>query len=335
MAHKAEIKTLLSDFESMHNSFAARTWAEAHHRISDIYGYKIRNQSDVEPNQVLFGGATIVIDGVTFTAHRSACAYDGVLDSNEDHYGTGLLIEGVTDIEDPHFGSLRPKNDHEARIYHMKPGTKVSAESTSISAFGVFVPAEIVERKARTYFDSEVDSEIQFTPFFDVRTLRGSGFYHLLVHLLTVLSKQPADVSNPLMNGVVSDLIASSMLSNLDCNLTPNPSQRELNCVSKSVKRAEDYMMAHANEPITLEILAQQAGCSGRALQNAFKTFRNKSPIAVLREIRLDSARLELLTANDTITGVAFKWGFSNLGRFAQLYRERFGELPSETLRMS
>ena len=29
----------------------------------------------------------------------------------------------------------------------------------------------------------------------------------------------------------------------------------------------------------------------------------------------------------------ALGWGFSHFGRFAQLYRERFGERPSETLR--
>ncbi len=335
MAQAAEIERALLAFENTHNSFAARTWAEADRRISDIYGYKIKNQSAGEPNRVLFGGATIAVDGVRFTTHRSSCAYEGVLNSNEDYYGTGLLIDGVTDIEDPQFGSLRPRHAHEARIYRMTSGTKVSADSSNISAFGVFIPAKIVEQKARCYFGDAADGNIQFTPFFDTRSPQGRGFHNLLVHLLTVLSSQHTDVLHPMMKGVLSDLIASSMLSNLECNLKQITAHREPSSVSKSVKRAEDFMMAHADEPITLEILAQHAGCSGRALQNAFKTHRQRSPIAILRDIRLDKARIDLLADSDTVTGVAYRWGFGNTGRFAQLYKNRFGELPSETLKTS
>ncbi|MEM8686059.1 MAG: helix-turn-helix transcriptional regulator [Pseudomonadota bacterium] len=332
MAQTANIEHLLSEFERTHGSFAARTWAEADRHISDIYGYKIKSQSTGEPNRVLFGGATIAVDGVRFTAHRSSCAYEGVFNGNEDHYGTGLLIKGVTDLQDPHFGTLRPRNEHEARMYHIRPGTRTSADSTSISAFGMLIPANIVVQKARTYFDDAVASEIRFKPIFDMRTPGGSGFQHLLVHLLTVLSRRPADILHPMMKGVVCDLIASTMLSNLECNLRPMKSQTAFTPVSRNVKRAEEYMMAHADQPITLEVLAQQVGCSGRALQNAFRTFRNKTPISVLREIRLDKARIDLIGKCDTITGVAYRWGFSNIGRFAQLYKDRFGELPSDTL---
>lgn len=34
-----------------------------------------------------------------------------------------------------------------------------------------------------------------------------------------------------------------------------------------------------------------------------------------------------------SVTDVAVRWGFFHLGRFAQQYRERFGVLPSETVR--
>ena len=334
MANTAEIEHLLSEFERKHVSFAARTWTEADRHISDIYGYKIKNRSADESPYALFGGATVMIDGVRFTAHRSSCAYEGVLNGNEDHYGTGLLVEGVTDIEDPHFGSLRPRNEHEARIYHMTPGTKVSAENTNISAFGVFIPAKIVEQKARVYFDDAVATKIQFSPFFDTRTPKGRGFHHLLVHLLAALSNQPTNVLHPMMNGVLSDLIASTMLSSLDSTLSDKNNKSAFAPVSRNVKRAEDYMRAHADEPITLEILAKQVGCSGRALQNAFKTFRNKTPMSVLREIRLDRARMDLIAQSDTVTGVAYRWGFGNPGRFAQFYKAQFGELPSDTLGM-
>jgi AraC family ethanolamine operon transcriptional activator len=37
--------------------------------------------------------------------------------------------------------------------------------------------------------------------------------------------------------------------------------------------------------------------------------------------------------SSETVTEVAFRWGFWHLSRFAREYRSMFGESPSETLR--
>jgi AraC-like DNA-binding protein len=34
-----------------------------------------------------------------------------------------------------------------------------------------------------------------------------------------------------------------------------------------------------------------------------------------------------------SVTDIALRWGFNHLGRFSQLYRERYGEKPLATLR--
>jgi transcriptional regulator GlxA family with amidase domain len=39
--------------------------------------------------------------------------------------------------------------------------------------------------------------------------------------------------------------------------------------------------------------------------------------------------------AGQTTTSIAYECGFGHLGNFAQVYRSRFGESPSETLRRS
>jgi transcriptional regulator GlxA family with amidase domain len=53
--------------------------------------------------------------------------------------------------------------------------------------------------------------------------------------------------------------------------------------------------------------------------------------------VRLERARNLLLKPDDTasVTGIALLCGFSNLGHFANAYRNRFGELPSQTLHRS
>lgn len=56
------------------------------------------------------------------------------------------------------------------------------------------------------------------------------------------------------------------------------------------------------------------------------------SPMQYLRGVRLDRAREDLQAGVGTVSDIAYQWGFTNLGRFARAYRERFGELPSDTL---
>jgi transcriptional regulator GlxA family with amidase domain len=59
------------------------------------------------------------------------------------------------------------------------------------------------------------------------------------------------------------------------------------------------------------------------------------SPTAHLRRVRLDRVRAELSAARPgtTVSDVAYRWGFTHLGRFAGAYAKRFGEPPSTTLR--
>lgn len=104
--------------------------------------------------------------------------------------------------------------------------------------------------------------------------------------------------------------------------------------VPRQVKRVEDYIHAHADQPITMRDLAEVAGVSARSIHHAFRRYRGYSPKALLKSVRLDRARERLLTADrgETVTGIAFDCGFEHLGRFSAAYAKRFGEPPSQTL---
>jgi transcriptional regulator GlxA family with amidase domain len=75
---------------------------------------------------------------------------------------------------------------------------------------------------------------------------------------------------------------------------------------------------------------------SVRGLHAAFQRELGVSPMAHLRRLRLDHARAELLHGSARtmqISDVAMRWGLFHPSRFARQYQDRFGELPSETLR--
>ncbi len=102
---------------------------------------------------------------------------------------------------------------------------------------------------------------------------------------------------------------------------------------SRDVRRAEVHMRANLGSAITMEDLAKVAGVSVRTLQANFLRWRGLSPMSYLRSLRLEFAQAKLL-AGATVHDAAFASGFSHHGRFARYYRERFGESPSNTLRV-
>jgi transcriptional regulator GlxA family with amidase domain len=101
------------------------------------------------------------------------------------------------------------------------------------------------------------------------------------------------------------------------------------------VKRAEAYIEAHFTELLSLAEIAAHAGVSARGLQNGFQNFRQMTPMAFLRSVRLQHARRALLKADpatSTVTEIAMSCGFSHMGDFAAIYKRAFSEPPSQTL---
>ncbi|MDM7890821.1 helix-turn-helix transcriptional regulator [Curtobacterium caseinilyticum] len=102
------------------------------------------------------------------------------------------------------------------------------------------------------------------------------------------------------------------------------------------LRRALEFVHAHARDPIGTPEIAAAAGLSARGLQQSLRRHLDQTPGDLLRGVRLDGARADLLRGDRDATSVADiarSWGFGHLGRFSATYRERFGELPSESLR--
>ncbi|MBM9467995.1 AraC family transcriptional regulator [Nakamurella leprariae] len=97
-----------------------------------------------------------------------------------------------------------------------------------------------------------------------------------------------------------------------------------------------EYMEANADEALTPTELARVGCMSVRTLHASFQQTFGESCMSYLRRLRLDHVRAELLRSDPMevrVVDIASRWGFLHQSRFAQQYRERFGELPSATLR--
>lgn len=93
-----------------------------------------------------------------------------------------------------------------------------------------------------------------------------------------------------------------------------------------------EFIHARLCAPISLEDLARAAGVSLRTLNVLCRRYHGATPMELLRNIRLDAARVQLLTdPAASITDTALTFGFGHLGRFSAYYFARFDELPRDT----
>ncbi len=104
----------------------------------------------------------------------------------------------------------------------------------------------------------------------------------------------------------------------------------------RDVKKAIDLLRGDLGRPWKADDLARACDVSRRTLEKHFRRFLGCAPLEFLRTERLDRARRRLLRGppGANVTEVATDSGLTHLGRFAAAYRDRYGESPSDTLKL-
>lgn len=100
------------------------------------------------------------------------------------------------------------------------------------------------------------------------------------------------------------------------------------------VRRADRFIAEHLTDDIQLEDILAAAGVPARTLYHGFERFLGHSPMRWLRLRRLDRARADIVASGGdiSITALANRYWFGHCGRFANMYCEVHGEVPSATL---
>jgi AraC-like DNA-binding protein len=202
----------------------------------------------------------------------------------------------------------------------------------------VRIDREAIEATCAGHLGHELSRPLEFDLGMDLTAPDTSALQSVIAFLASSDSFARSAIEFPLIVAQTEQLLLSALLSSQPHNYREALLRPSEALAPYYVKRCEDYMLAHADEAITMENLARHAGVSARSLQTGFQRYRDTTPMAFLRDIRLQRVREELLNAKlgncpMTVTRVALDWGFSHLGHFTRAYAEKFKELPSQTLR--
>jgi len=216
-------------------------------------------------------------------------------------------------------------------------GTPIAGKEQNFGAFMVALSKGKLRNHARTLAGIDLDFiDLEFETEIDSETPGGKMVHHTINYLAKSLNGALSEQENPIISAQLEDMLLTQCLT-----LLPNSYKNAVNgsapamIVPYYIKRARDYIYAHVDQKVTLADIAAAAGCSYRGLQRGFLETYGVSPMTYLQTLRLKRIRAQLLsgTNGEKISDIAGKWGFPHMGRFAQLYCQQFGELPSETLR--
>jgi AraC-like DNA-binding protein len=240
--------------------------------------------------------------------------------------GNGALMQGGRSFDIP-AGSV-------AVINSCRPFTKSS--SAASRKLMIRIERSLLERELRAWSGREPKDLIEFDQSQALAMEKVATLTHAVRMLCDDLRDESSSLDHPLVRDRVASMLAAALLVGVPHNYSRAFEATETSIAPAAVRRAERFIEDNAEKAIGLADVASAAGVSPRALQMAFRRFRDTTPMAHLRALRLELARAALARGGQdrgSVASVAIAHGFGSLSRFAADYKARFGEPPSETIR--
>lgn len=154
------------------------------------------------------------------------------------------------------------------------------------------------------------------------RTLRADpvmlGFAHLLRRACIGASTPSAMEASWLEHRLMHHVLGEGL-----------PSRRQPGLLGRrALERVTERICCELAEPLTLDILAKEAGLSPFHFARSFKRTVGLAPHRYVSARRLDRAKEALMTTRRSVEDIATSLGFENLGHFRRQFRAQFGVLP-------
>lgn len=230
-------------------------------------------------------------------------------------------------------------------VFSYDPDSAMTVAWSDIRMAQIRVQRSVVHRLADEVVGADDlgrsrSSPIAFELSRPLTAAKAAHWRRLMHYVAGDAAANPAVHGSPLILDRVLRLVVVTALETFPHNLLDDRSRSPALVTPVgpgALRRAVAFIEEHAAERMDVTAVAEAAGVGPRALQHAFRRGLDTTPMAHLREVRLQRAHEELQAADPTdgrtVATIAARWGFGNPGRFAVDYRRRFGRRPSQALR--
>ncbi|MFG1837199.1 AraC family transcriptional regulator [Micromonospora sp. NPDC049175] len=245
----------------------------------------------------------------------------------------------ITHLMGGRFTIAKNKDEYRLRpgdVMLILPDQSADLAYDNVDTFVARLPRALLEEVAHTQTGIS-GADLRFDGPRPISPTLGRHWTQTLSHLTRGVLSDPALLTNPLVAGNTRHLLAATALAVFP-NTAHAATPRAVGEVTpQALRRAVTYIDQHADQPVTVDQVAAAAGVGPRALQLALRRHHDTTPMRYVRQVRLQRAHRDLQAADPTtgatVTVIAKRWGFTNLGRFSTDYRAAYASSPSHTLR--
>ena len=186
-----------------------------------------------------------------------------------------------------------------------------------------------------TIYDGATLRDLELHALLDLSTPAGQTFYLTAQTIVSGMYGERILDRSPKAAALLAEVALRLIFENTPHRFSHRPSRKLLDVTPRNIRAAIDFMHANLHQPLTVTEIAEAAGVSVRSLQAGFQQFQDATPVAYLRQLRLEAVHKELSAPANTlpVSEVALKWGFTQMGRFSAQYRAVYHIHPSETVR--
>ncbi len=195
----------------------------------------------------------------------------------------------------------------------------------------------VIAQTITTVFERPFTGALDLSPVVDLST-RSGQLIGSVVHTFVIGMRDNGPLlQSPIALSQLTEVLAGLVVRSIPHRFSTLLDEKPFSIAPRHVRRAIDFMQANLDRPIVTQMVAEAAGVSIRALENGFRAFKQTTPAAYLRTIRLQAVRQDLLDPlnHQSVREVCRKWGFCHFGRFSATYRATYGENPSDTKKRS
>ena len=142
-----------------------------------------------------------------------------------------------------------------------------------------------------------------------------------------IVSSEPSFGTVQTLLSIIYDLAASGDYHTL---ASSHYSHAEVPVTSRRIKKLKDYIDAHFNEEIRIEVLADMVGMTPNALSRFFKQRTNRSISNYINEVRLGHATNMLADSTMSIAEISYRCGFNTISNFNRIFKNIKEITPKE-----
>lgn len=236
-------------------------------------------------------------------------------------------------------GRFRVDDGHYLLLNHGTPYAITIDSPQPLESFCIFFAPGFVEQALRAQatredalLTSPQGDDRATTSFFE-RTYAHDGMLTPLLRRLrreSLRGRRNAEWWDEQMHGLASRLLDAHRATQREVARMPATRPATRAELYRRLHRARDYMEACLDEPLRLHEVARVAAMAPHHFLRAFKQAFGSTPHRYLTARRMARAR-HLLAATDLpVTSIGLEVGFSSLGSFSWLFRQRTGYSPEE-----